>query len=70
MSNKESFHLLVETRTYRDGIRTTDVGVVNDRTRYGLEKLSEALYVSASLSAQRHGEIELMKENSGVKRVG
>jgi len=65
MPNNESFKLAVETETYRNGIITRDAGVVNEKTRYGLKKLSEALYVSANACVERHGQLALMKKQQG-----
>ena len=62
MSNNEGsegFKVFVETQTYREGIRTRDIWAVDDRTRYGLEKLSEALYISAACCAERHADLAL-----------
>jgi hypothetical protein len=55
----------VETETYRNGIRTGDLGIVNDKTRYGLEKLSEALYVSAYACVERHGGLAVISKQEG-----
>jgi hypothetical protein len=65
MQNKGVFKLVVETETYKNGISTKDAGIVDDRTKYGLEKLSEALYVSASACAKRHGELALSRRQQG-----
>ena len=62
MSNNEGsegFKLVVETQTYGEGIRTRDVWAIDGRTRYGLEKLSEALYTSAARCAERHVDLAL-----------
>ena len=65
MSKSESFRMVVETDTYRNGIRTRNAGTVNERTRYGLEKLSEALYVSATACAERHVQLAVMRKIKG-----
>jgi hypothetical protein len=67
MSGKEGFQLVVETKTYKDGIITRDAGVVNEHTGYGLEKLSEALYMSAAECAKRHGKLEILNSGKGMK---
>ncbi len=65
MPKSESFRMVVETDTYRNGIRTRNAGTVNERTRYGLEKLSEALYVSAAACAERHVQLAVMRKIKG-----
>ena len=66
MSNNEGsegFQLFVETQTYREGIRTRDAGTIDDKTSYGLEKLAEALYISANACADRHAKMAIRHEN-------
>lgn len=63
--NNGSFKLAVETQTYRNGIITREASLVNDKTRYGLERLSEALYVSATACADRHAELALLNKKGG-----
>ncbi len=66
MSKKGYFMLVVETKIYKNGIETKDIGFIDDRTRYGLEKLSEALYVSANACVKRHGELAIVRSQMGA----
>jgi len=65
MPRGENFQLVVETGVYREGIVTRDSGIVNEQTRYGLEKLSEALYVSAKACADRHAKLAVTMMKDG-----
>lgn len=62
ISNNESFKLIVQTTTYKDGLITQNSGLIDDRTEYGLKKLSEALYISSSECAKRHADLALREQ--------
>ena len=64
----DGFRLIVESKKYRNGIRTKDAGVLESRTRYGLGKLSEALYLSANACAERHVQT-IIAEDGGIGMV-